>query len=202
MNQTSKARGAAMAAQFRANAEKALNEKWTKEVTLPIPSISPDFQFTFIAQRVDLTSLLYAGQLPEAFAKQILANKRELSQEEAADDFLNNTTADEKKASLEFQVKIVQEVCLAPKLVFRDPESDDEVDLRALPFSGNLIIALFNYAMGLSPDVPVQMTDGGETTVKAVETFPDGTSGPELPGTGNSVPNVRAVAGGETQNRG
>lgn len=171
---SSKARAAALAAQFRSQSQKVLAENWTKEVALPVPSVAPDFVFTFIAQRVDLTSLLYGGQLPETFAKQILANRREQTQEEVAEEFLDDSTAEQKQAALDFQVKIAQEVCLAPKLVFREPQSDEEIDLRSLPFSGNLIIALFNYAMGLSPDVPVALTNGGETTVKAVETFPDG----------------------------
>lgn len=202
MSQASKNRAAQLAAQFKAQSQKALEEKWTKEVSLPIPSIAPDFVFTFIAQRVDLASLLYAGQLPEAFARQILSDRRQRTDEEAAEDFLNESSAEEKKAALEFQTMIAREVCKAPKLVFRDPQNDEEIDLRALPFSGNLIIALFNYAMNLSPDVPVGLTDGGQTTVKAVETFPEGRAGGELPDAGTNVPNVRAAAVASPENRG
>lgn len=181
----SKSKAALLAAQFREQTEKAFEQNWRKEVSLPIPAIAPDFVFTFIAQRVDITSLLYNGQLPETFAKQILASRKEATREDLAEEFLDEASAEEKQASLDFQVRIAQEVCFAPKLVFRDPESEEEIDLRTLPFSGNLIIALFNYAMGLSPDVPVATLDGGETTVKAVETFPDGLSGGELPGAGS-----------------
>lgn len=180
----SKSRAAELAAQFKQQTEKAFEQNWRKEVKLPIPSIAPDFVFEFIAQRVDITSLLYNGQLPENFAKQILANRKEATRDEIAQEFLDEASAEEKKASLDFQVKIAQEVCFAPKLVLREPQSDEEIDLRTLPFSGNLIIALFNYAMGLSPDVPVATTDGGQTSLKAVETFPDGVPGSELPGAG------------------
>jgi hypothetical protein len=184
----SRNRAAQLAAQFKQQTEKAFEQNWRKEVSMPIPTIAPGFVFTFIAQRVDITSLLYNGQLPETFAKQILANRREASREEIAEDFLNEASAEEKKASLDFQVKIAQEVCYAPKLVFHDPENEEEIDLRKLPFSGNLIIALFNYAMGLSPDVPVATTDGGQTSLKAVETFPEGLQRGELPGAGPDSP--------------
>lgn len=189
-------RAAALAAQFKQQSQKALAEQWTAEVNLPIPSIAPDFVFTFVAQRIDITSLLYAGELPEAFTKIVFGDRKEKkSREELAEEFLDENSAEEKKASLQFQIEIAQQVCREPKLVFADPQDDTEVDLRKLPFSGNLIIALFNYAMGLSPDVPVKTLDGGATTLRAVEKFPDGAPGTPLPGPGDVVPNVGAVAG-------
>jgi hypothetical protein len=178
MSKIQKSRAAALAAQFKDNANRALKETWTREVKLPIPSIAPDFVFEFVAQRVDITSLLYNGQLPETFAKQLLEARSDGSREQVEREFIDNATAEEKKASLDFQIKIAQEVCREPKLVFHDPTSDEEIDLRTLPFSGNLIIALFNYAMGLSPDVPVE-TEGGAQPLKAVESFRDGAALPD-----------------------
>lgn len=182
----------ALAAQFKAQAEKAMTEQWTREVSLPVPSIAPDFVFTFIARRVDATSMLYAGELPEHFTRLILGDADDVA--EGAEP--RKVSADEKRAALEFQIKIAQEVCMAPRLVFADPKDETEVDLRKLPFSGNLILALFNYAMNLSPDVPVATTEGGSTSLAAVETFPAGGGGAQLSGAGDVGANVGAVAGG------
>jgi hypothetical protein len=180
MSKPNGTRAMALAQQFKQQTARVIEEKYRVEVKLPIPSIAPDFVFEFVAQRVDVTSLLYNGQLPETFAKQILGARREArSEDEITQEFLDDATAAEKQAALDFQIKIAQEVCYAPKLVFREPVNDEEIDVRTLPFSGNLIIALFNYAMGLSPDVPVGLTDGTTTTVEAVSNFPDGAQGPQ-----------------------
>jgi hypothetical protein len=226
----SKSRGAAMAAQFKTNAAKVVEENWERPARIHIPAIAPDFYFEFIARRVDITSLLYSGELPESFSNQVLrANvapgDREAAQERA-EEMQAQMTPEDRKASLDFQVKLAKQVCVAPRLMFVDAEraelekkereltaavnkvrdddpmrhalmievgdvmarrtrfemlaaADDTLDLSDVPFSGDLIIALFNYAMGLSPDVPVATTDGGQTTLQAVETFPDGVSGQE-----------------------
>lgn len=185
-------KAAALAAQFRTQTDKAIAEQWTREVSLPIPSIAPDFVFQFVARRIDATSMLYAGELPEHFTRLILGDADDVG--DAAEP--RRVSAEEKRAALEFQVKIAQEVCMAPKLVFGDPKDETEIDLRQLPFSGNLILALFNYAMNLSPDVPVKTTEGGSTSLAAVETFPAGTRGAQLPGAGDVGANVGPIAGG------
>lgn len=221
-----------MAAQFRSNAVKVTEEVWERPARIHIPAIAPDFFFEFIARRIDITSLLYSGELPESFSNQVLArSNKQLSEDEKARleaEYAENQTAEDKAASIAFQVKLAKQVCAAPRLMFVEAEraelirehaavirhldkatevGDSEgiasasfeltevlnirkrferlaaeegtLDLSDVPFSGDLIIALFNYAMGLSPDVPVPTTDGGETTIKAVETFPDGIPGAE-----------------------
>lgn len=219
-----------MAAQFRSNAVKVTEKVWERPARIHIPAIAPDFFFEFIARRIDITSLLYSGELPESFSNQVLArSNKQLSEDEKARleaEYAENQTAEDKAASIAFQVKLAKQVCAAPRLMFVAAEraeyekkhhgimavaakvADDDplrndllmqiadlsarrasfenlaadegtLDLSDIPFSGDLIIALFNYAMGLSPDVPVPTTDGGETTIKAVETFPDGIPGAE-----------------------
>lgn len=224
----STSRGAAMAAQFKANASKVVSENWERPARIHIPTIAPDFYFEFIARRIDITSLLYSGELPESFSNQVLranvAPGDRAAAEERAAEMQEQMTPEDRKASLDFQVKLAKQVCVAPRLMFVAAEraelekktnevkaiflksaeddpirndlmieiaeisrqraifeqlagSDDTLDLTDIPFSGDLIIALFNYAMGLSPDVPVRTTDGGVTDLKAVETFPDGIRG-------------------------
>lgn len=180
-----KARAAALAAQFKSQAAK-IEETATAEVRLPIPSVASDFVFEFIGRRIDLNSLLIAGQLPEAYARKLLGAKLDdmpadkEAQLQRAIEEANQMTADERKANLDFQRDVALKVCVAPRLVFREAQGDDEIDLREIPWSGDLIAALFQWAMSLSPEVPVAQTDGEETTVAAVETFPVGASSEKL----------------------
>lgn len=174
-----KSRAANLAAQFRTQATAVVEKDWRALVDLPIPTIAKDFVFRFVAQRVDFTSMLYGGLLPESFARSIL-DRRERAQnnKDFEDDFEKNADYEEKKGALEFQLKIAQLVCCEPKLVMRPAENEEEYDISDLPFSGDLIVALFNYAMGASPGVPVETTKG-ETTLKAVETFRESEPGAE-----------------------
>ena len=153
-------RGIRYAAQFKKRI--AAVAPPTTIVHLPIPSIAPDFVFEFEARRVSIESMLYSGALPEKLALTLIGH-----QETSAPAELSGA---EQLQILEFQRRIACEVCVSPRLVFRDATSDDEVDLRDVPYSGNIIVALFQYAMNLSPDVPVA-TQSGETTVDAVERF-------------------------------
>lgn len=190
-----KERAAALAAQFKAQAEK-YQEAATAEVSLPIPSIAPDFVFHFVGRRVDMNSLLIAGELPESMARKILDAKREdLSadkeeQLQRALDEAAQLTLEEKQANIEFQKRIALKVCLEPKLVFHEPKDETEIDLRDVPYAGELIVALFSWAMELSPGVPVATTEGKETTVDAVENFSPQSPGPKLP---ESVPTSTAI---------
>lgn len=165
-------RAAALAAQFKKQA-KAITSQ-TVEVKLPVPEIAPDFVFEFIGRRVDIMTMLYSGVLPESLARALLEKRRavDLSNiEDSAIEMAEEMSADEQLAILDFQRKIACEVCVAPKLVFREPASAEEIDLRDWEHAGKLIVALFNYAMRLSPDVPVATTDGGAEPLKAVESF-------------------------------
>lgn len=161
-------RAAALAAQFRRNLSQVAPK--TATVRLPIPDIAPDFVFEFVAKRVDIESMLYAGMLPERLALTLMAQRDEAGGD--AEATAARMTAQEQLAMLDFQRRIACEVCVEPRLVFRAPENDGEIDLREIPYAGNLIVALFTYAMNLSPDVPVA-TATGETTVEAVESFRD-----------------------------
>lgn len=161
-------RAAALAAQFKKQA-KAITSQ-TVEVKLPIPEIAPDFVFEFVGRRVDIMTMLYSGVLPESLARALLETRR-TNVEDSAIEIAEEMSADEQLAILDFQRRIACEVCVAPKLVFREPASAEEIDLRDWEHAGKLIVALFNYAMKLSPDVPVATTDGGAEPLKAVESF-------------------------------
>lgn len=163
-------RAAALAAQFKKQA-KAITSQ-TVEVKLPVPEIAPDFVFEFIGRRVDIMSMLYSGVLPESLARTLLEKRRAAGlSDDSAVEIAEEMSAEEQLAILDFQRKIACEVCVAPKLVFRDTVSAEEIDLRDWEHAGKLIVALFNYAMKLSPDVPVATTDGGAEPLKAVESF-------------------------------
>lgn len=153
-------RGVRFAAQFKRRI--AAVAPPTTIVHLPIPSISPDFVFEFEARRISIESLLYSGALPEKLALTLIGNQTTTAPAELS--------GAEQLQILEFQRRIACEVCVSPRLVFRDVLADDEIDLRNVPYAGSIIVALFQYAMNLSPDVPVS-TQSGETTVDAVERF-------------------------------
>lgn len=117
-------------------------------------------------------SMLYSGVLPESLARALLEKRRAVGlSDDSAVEIAEGMSAEEQLAILDFQRKIACEVCVAPKLVFRDAANAEEIDLREWEHAGKLIVALFNYAMRLSPDVPVATTDGGAEPLKAVESF-------------------------------
>lgn len=165
-------RAAALAAQFKKQTKAIATQ--TIEVKLSIPEIAPDFVFEFVARRVDIMSMLYSGVLPESLARTLLEKRQAAGLaniDESAVEIAEGMSANEQLAILDFQRKIACEVCVAPKLVFREAASAEEIDLREWEHAGKLIVALFNYAMQLSPDVPVATTDGGAEPLKAVQSF-------------------------------
>ena len=173
MNRNSNPRNYALATQFRQQAAKI--KPVTALVKLPIPSIADGFVFEFVARRIDIASMLMAGTLPESMARMILEIRTPdavAKIEEEAQIEAEQMGAKEQLDLLQFQKKIALQVCVEPQLVFRDVVDPGEIDLRGIEFADKLIAALYGYAMGLSPAVPVVTTDGGETTVAAVETFP------------------------------
>jgi hypothetical protein len=173
-------RGYALATQFRQQLAKVKPQ--TAIIKLAIPEIAVDFVFEFEAQRPNVQSMLVAGVLPESLARTILEINSPDAAAKVAEDAaeeVDRMSVEEQIRLFEFQRKIAIETCVNPKLVFRDVIDPNEIDLRTVPFADKLISALYRYGMtGLAPGVPVATMDGGETTVAAVETFPDGA---ELP---------------------
>ena len=176
MNETrTNSRGAALAAQLRTQV--AGLTVATQLVRLPIPEIEEGFVFEFEAKRIDINSLLMSGALPESMARTILEIRTPEAAERVADEArtaAEKMTVEEQLQLIEFQKRIAIEVCYEPKLVYRPVIAANEIDLREVPFADKLIRALYAYGMGLSPAVPVARTDGGETTVQAVEEFRGG----------------------------
>lgn len=185
-------KGGSLASQLMAQA--AAHQSETAFVRLPIPEIAPDFVFEFQARRVSIQSMLVAAILPESLAKMILEIRTPDAvakiEEDASLEAESMSTEDQFKI-LEFQRTIACEVCADPVLVIHEPKQKNEVDLRTIPFADKLVKALYSYAMGLSPAVPVPTTEGGETTVEAVETFHQV---PELPDPRTDGASVRANA--------
>lgn len=100
-----------------------------------------------------------------------------VTQEEKGLAFLEALTDDEVTKLSLFALEVVLNTVVAPRIV-RNP-GPDEIGPEDIPLSDFWFI--YHYAMGLSRDLPVK-TQEGETTVEAVETFPDGQAG--SPGTG------------------
>lgn len=185
-------KGGSLASQLMAQA--AAHQSETAFVRLPIPDITPDFVFEFQARRVNIQSMLVAGVLPESLARMILEIRTPDAMAKIEEDAgleAETMSAEDQFKVLEFQRRIAFEVCADPVLVLHEPAAKNEVDLRTIPFADKLVRALYSYAMGLSVGVPVATTEGGETTVEAVETFHQV---PELPHAHTDGASVRANA--------
>lgn len=207
---SNKSRAAELAAQFKAKQKKVKPLSPTAPVSLLIKGVENEdgspLYFDCELRRVDVATMITGGQLPEYLAQKVMAQsangQSQAQQLEAAQERLATMTPGEVGAMLSFQVRVAQFACVAPKLVFRTPESDDELDMREIEYSGNIISAIFNYSQGLSPDIPIATTDGGMTTLAAVETFPDGVQRGELPGPGDDGETPGAVNSALAEDRG
>lgn len=174
---------ATLAAQFQKQASFA-----RKEVDLPIPGIPnmPEFKFRCVLRRIDALTLVRKSVLPDALKRMILGLKPEkdvadikAAAEEAARSRVEQMTIEDLEAIREFQREVAQKTCIAPKIAYSPTDDPGTINLASdeCEFGHQIVEALYNYAMGLSPAVPVPMVDGGETTVAAVEEFSDSSPG-------------------------
>ena len=132
----------------------------TALVEIQINAIRPGFKFKFLARRLDLLSFLYNGSLPEVLAAELMAATPEQSERMA--EMLTLDQARREKLSgmdqaklINFQRMLAKQVCVSPKLVEGPALEPGQVSLDTLPFAGHIILALFNYALMLSPGVPI-----------------------------------------------
>jgi len=160
-----------------------------KPVDLPIPAIAPDFVFTFVPKRIDVLRTVYKGGLPEHLINQILgknqpeklAEVKAMAEEVAAAEVERMTMGDQL-AMMDFMRQVAAEVCLEPRIVYEATDDPGAVNLSDSGFVDEIVNALYGYAMGLSPDVPVK-TEKGEVNLAEVETF---RSDPALSDTGHN----------------
>lgn len=175
MNNT---RAKELAAQFKTKATAA-----RKAIELPVPLVTdPDFTFPCVVRRVDVVAFVTAPNagLPEQFANQLLGIKPgridelKAKAEEVAAEQTQSMTLDDLKAIQDFQRRIAQQTCLEPRIVFEATDDEGAIDLSSPDFAhcaNEIVTALYNYGMSMSPDVPVRIAGGAETTLKAVESF-------------------------------
>lgn len=199
--------GTALATQFKTKAAAA-----RKVVDLPIPGIpgDPNFKFTCILRRIDVLTLIKGSALPDRLKHTLLGLKPaevvddiKAKAEEITKERIGAMTIEDIEAIQAFQRTVAVKTCLAPKIVF-EPTDDPEainLDPDECEFGPQIVEALYNYGMNLSPDVPVATTDGGETTVKAVETFPDSAPGDAVPGDRPDGQELPPVSSGPAGNR-
>jgi len=167
-----------LAAQFKTKATAA-----RKAIELPVPMVTdPDFTFPCVVRRVDVVAFVTAPNagLPEQFANQLLGIKPgridelKAKAEEVAAEQTQSMTLDDLKAIQDFQRRIAQQTCLEPRIVFEATDDEGAIDLSSPDFAhcaNEIVTALYNYGMNMSPDVPVRIAGGAETTLKAVESF-------------------------------
>lgn len=202
MSAETKSRAAAMAQQFKQKAAKTKPLSPSAEVSLEIPDVfmedgSP-FVFECELRRVDISVLYAGGHLPEylvntLISKGISGDSEELKKQ--AKSRASDLTPKQMNEIFAHQIRVAQFSCVAPKLVFHEPEDESELDMRQFEFSGQIIAAIYAYASNGAPDVPVPTADGGSTTLKAVENFRDDAQGHEPVDAGNGSPESREVRG-------
>ncbi len=166
-----------LAAQFKSKAQAA-----RKAIELPVPlATDPDFVFPCVLRRLDVVVFVTAPNagLPEHFANTLLGLKpgrAEELKEKAADIAQEETermSLDDLRSITLFQRRVAQETCLEPRIVFEASDDEGAIDLSAPEFAhcaDEIVTALYNYGMRLSPDVPVNV-GGNEVSLKSVESF-------------------------------
>lgn len=149
----------------------------TAEVEIQIDAIRPGFKFKFVARRLDLLTFLYNGSLPEVLAAELMAATAEQSDRLAeiltlSENRREKLTGLDQAKLMNFQRMLAVQVCVAPKLVEGPALNAGEVSLATLPFAGHIVVALFHYALMLSPGVPVPVEGEKEVDLQQVKNFP------------------------------
>lgn len=112
------------------------------------------------AKRVGPALALKSGKLAKLFG--VAANP---------DEIIEEMTDDEAAKVYAFARTVVIETVANPKLVTR---SLKEGDITPDDLPNQDFWFLFTWAIRAAPGIPVKLSEGEETTVEAVETFPEG----------------------------
>lgn len=156
------------------------------EIDLPVEGVpgQPDFKFRCVLRRLDFFTLIKNAKLPEHLARELMgaSSAETLARaEEEAMKQARQMSIDDIRALNDFMADVAMKTCVEPRLVWNEPEAEDSIDLATCEIGPQLVQALYFYAMNLSPDVAVRLTNGTEAPLDAVATFRDGA---ELPNAG------------------
>jgi hypothetical protein len=187
MSKHNGSRAVSLAAQFK---DRAQASRIAVELSVPLPN-DPRFVFSCVVRRIDVITLVTSPDagLPEHFVSSILGVKapdrlEELQQKaaEIADETTRQMTVADLQAIQRFQRKVAQETCLEPRIVFEETDDEGAINLSDPAFAHcaqEIVSALYNYGMRLSPDVPVKMRGDREASLESIQRFP---VNPALPG--------------------
>ncbi|UOF76942.1 hypothetical protein [Bacteriophage sp.] len=146
----------------------------------PVAEVTLD-GLTFRGRRVPLHIWLRAGRVPQFFAG--LLNRDEAADVDA-DELASQLSPSEVLAFAQFQADVVCHAIAEPRVVTGDAiPAEDEIHLSDLPDS--FVNAVVNWALGMSPDVPIA-TETGEVSVNALSNFPDDAERAESSGSAGS----------------
>lgn len=138
--------------------------QWRKRPTMLLECPSGNKCY---ARRVGPDLALKAGKLANLFGGQV-----------KPDDIVEQMSDEEAAKVYAFARQVIIETVVQPKLSDRALRDDDVTpdDLPSKDFW-----YLFGWATRAAPGIPVKLSEG-ETTVEAVETFPDGQTASATPG--------------------
>lgn len=197
-------RAASLAAKFKEKAKAA-----RKEIELPVPLPNdPDFVFPCVVRRIDIVTMVTAPSagLPEQFVNDILGtvSPERLAELKSAGDQIKEgmkqrgMTVPELQSIQKFIRRVAQETCLEPRIVFADDDTpdagDDCIYLDCPEFahcSAEIIQALYDYGVNLSPAVPIRMKDDSEASLESIGNFPEK---PTLPNAVHDGGEIRAAS--------
>lgn len=163
---------------YRKNFKEKKGELPTAEASIPVPKLGEGYTFDCRAKRIDLATLIYNKSLPQSMALILLGDKKYKDLNEAvreAEADAAGMSGQDTIDVLEFMWTMAKKICVEPVLIdgTEADEKDGELALRdpSIEGSAHIIQAIYQYGMSMSRDVPVELTDGQETSVPQVERF-------------------------------
>lgn len=140
---------------------------------------------TFIGRRVSMETYLATGRIPQRLAS-LLSNDPDTAE-------ASEWTVADLTSLGNFARMVITDAVVRPKIVYDDrPLKAGEISVADLP--QGWLDQVYQWALHGAANLPVE-TVGGETSVAALETFPDNGSGQEQSaGTGLHSPQIRPKA--------
>jgi hypothetical protein len=146
---------------------------------------------TYLMRRATFSALLQADTLPENFVSDTLRSIQEAKAEhgEQPTEVPEVKTTDKDLAFMEESARILITASMLKPRIVPQAEADDEIEYGDIPAEDRRY--LNTWLRGEAPDSYLDLQDGGEVSVGALHTFPDGKEG-----------GASAVAGAGSEARG
>lgn len=163
---------------------------WREKMAQEEPTVEREFGgFRGMFRRLPIAGWFKAGKVPQFLVHALMKARADGSFEHLQDESLS---PEELSQSVEFQRKVVCQVCVNPKVVAEDrPLEEHEISYTELAeHCPDVVDLIVGWVLAGSPDIPVRMNDDSEVTVAEVESFRSGGKDQTAIGSGLSSPAV------------